>query len=73
MRDITVRPGPGVWIVETDDERLVYVKGSEAERAARERARTMAAGGAEAVVVRVFDLKNQPVAELVFHSILVLS
>lgn len=73
MRDITVRPGPGVWVVEVCGERLVYVKGSEAERAARERGRAMAAASAEAVVVRVFDLSDQPVAELVFHSTLVLS
>ena len=71
MREITVRPGPGVWIVEAAGERSVYVKGSEAERAARARARRMADEGAEAVVLRIFDLSHQLLAELAFHSRLV--
>lgn len=72
MRTIRVHPDLGVWIVEMNGERKVFVSGSEAERYAKERAREIVNSGGGALV-RVYDLSHRLIAELRYGADRVLS
>jgi len=66
VRQVRVRRGPGVWIVDAGVEFLGFASGSEAERWARARAQQLADQG-EAVELSVFDLRDQLAGTILFH------
>lgn len=72
MRTLRVHPGMGVWIVDMNGDRQVFVSGSEAERHARQRAREIVGEGG-GVRLQIFDLSHQLIAELSYGASRVLS
>ena len=71
-RQIEVRRGLGVWIVDTGAGRFAFASGSEAERWARRRAQSAADAG-ETIELKVFDLRDELVGSVMFESRLALA